>query len=49
MFNYNCFVDSIAYVNDVYLESVKDIYPDIYKRIKESNSERKEIEKMKES
>lgn len=49
MFDDNLFIDNIAYVNDIYLESVKDIYPDIYKRIKENNDERKQIEKMKES
>lgn len=49
VFDDNLFIDNIAYVNDIYLESVKDIYPDIYKRIKENNDERKQIEKMKES
>lgn len=49
MFDDNLFIDNVAYVNDIYLESVKDIYPDIYKRIKENNDERKQIEKMKES
>lgn len=49
VFDDNLFIDNIAYVNDIYLESVKDIYPDIYKRIKEDSDERKQIEKMKES